>query len=84
MKNFNHLLSYLAAKVANQGPVMSRWSIANTDVGVIWVVTQVVWRSVVVEIDGKIAEDASWLRKPNDANHIIWQSWKQQSSKGQT
>ena len=60
----------LKSKVANQDPVMGHWSIANTDVGVIWVDASCLAIGAVVEIDGKIAEDASWLRKPNDANHI--------------
>ena len=62
----------LEAKVASSDPVHGVWSVPSTAVGD-WAVfcdASDLAVGVVLQLDGKVIEDSSWLRDANDSKHI--------------
>lgn len=52
-----------------EDPVKGRWTVPrrSTRSGVVWCDSSM---GVLLEIEGRGVEDAAWLRKKSDANHI--------------
>ena len=53
-----------------EDPVRGMWRVIKTDIGRVWCDASDLAMGVVVEIDGTVVEDASWLRKKDDYGHI--------------
>ncbi|XP_068240110.1 uncharacterized protein [Palaemon carinicauda] len=51
-------------------PVRGNWCVPSVKHGVVWCDASKIAMGVALEINGKIAEDAAWLRKKDDFNHI--------------
>ena len=51
-------------------PCRGRWVVREDGVAVVWTDASNIAMGVVLEIDGNIVEDASWLRKETDTSHI--------------
>ena len=51
-------------------PVNGYWSVPKTESGVVWCDASNIATGVILEIGGVAVEDASWLRKKEDFNHI--------------
>ncbi|XP_068224113.1 uncharacterized protein [Palaemon carinicauda] len=57
-------------RVKLDDPVRGNWCVPSVKHGVVWCDASKIAMGVVLEINGKIAEDAAWLRKKDDFNHI--------------
>ena len=57
-------------RVRKEDPVQGVWKVPQTDEGRVWCDASSIGMGVVVEIGGNVIEDAAWLRKKNDYNHI--------------
>ena len=64
------LLVDLIRRVHKDDPVCGVWSVGKSTSCHVWTDASNVATGVVLEIDGCIVEDASWLRKESDAMHI--------------
>lgn len=57
-------------EVQHHDPVQGRWHVPKLEKGVVWCNASSMATDVCIEIDGVIVEDAVWLRKKCDYNHI--------------
>ncbi|XP_068233538.1 uncharacterized protein [Palaemon carinicauda] len=57
-------------RVKLDDPVRGNWCVPSVKHGVVWCDASKIAMGVVLEINGKIAKDAAWLRKKDDFNHI--------------
>lgn len=64
------VMQEVLAEVKKEDPVNGAWHIPEVSTGVVWCDASNVATGVVVEIGGVVAEDATWLRKSDDFNHI--------------
>ena len=64
------MLTDLLKRIEIRDPVGAHWHIQSGGSGVVWCDASDVALGVVLEIGGRIAEDAAWLRKANDTAHI--------------
>ncbi|XP_045111049.1 uncharacterized protein LOC123504528 [Portunus trituberculatus] len=62
------ILEEIAGKVLKDDPVRGRWDVGGTEAKV-WVDASSLAMGAAVEVEGKIVEDACWLR-PDGASHI--------------
>ena len=51
-------------------PLKGRWQVPKTDYGVVWTDAGDLATGVLLEIDGVVAEDGTWMLKKIDYNHI--------------
>ena len=56
--------------VKRDDPVKSSWAVPKTSSGLIWCNAGSITMGVLVEKDNIVVEDAAWLRKKTDFNHI--------------
>ena len=64
------VIQEILVDVEKKDPVTGAWHIPETKRGVMWCDASIIATGVVVEIGGLVAEDATWLRKKKDYNHI--------------
>ena len=64
------VIQEILAEVKRNDPVTGTWHIPKTKTGVVWCDASSIAIGTVVEINGLVAEDAAWLRKKDDFNHI--------------
>ena len=64
------VLSDMLREVAASDPVTGSWKVDRTEKGKVWCDASSLALGVAVEVDNIIVEDAAWLRKKNDYNHI--------------
>ena len=57
-------------RVASEDPVHGVWCVPVEASGKVWCDASSMALGVCLEIDGRVVEDASWLRKENDGAHI--------------
>ena len=57
-------------RVQKDDPVIGKWYVEPSQHGVIWCDASSIAMGVLLEINDKPVEDAAWLRKPDDCNHI--------------
>ena len=57
-------------RVQKEDPVQGVWKVPQTEGGRVWCDASSIGMGVVVEIGGSVIEDAAWLRKKDDYNHI--------------
>ena len=60
----------MIAEVGREDSVRGTWHVPEDKKGVVWCDASCIALGVILEVGGVIAEDAAWLRKKNDANHI--------------
>jgi len=60
----------IARRVQLDDPVRGRWTVPQTAKGTLWCDASSLAIGVCLDIDGTTVEDASWLRKVDDAAHI--------------
>ncbi|XP_014789427.1 uncharacterized protein LOC106883070 [Octopus bimaculoides] len=53
-----------------EDPVRGNWYVPKTECGTVWCDVSSIAIGVVLEIEGAEVEDAAWLRKADDFNHI--------------
>ena len=63
-------LSQVLERLRKNDPVRGSWSVVNNGSGNVWSDASSLAFGVVLEVGGKIVEDASWLRKKDDGSHI--------------
>ena len=69
----NHVKSLtqeLVARATEEDPVKGQWHVPRRGQVVIWTDASSLAMGAVLEVDGRVVEDASWLRKQSDVNHI--------------
>lgn len=64
------MIKEVIERVKLDDPVRGNWCVPGVKHGVVWCDASNIAIGVVLEINGKIAEDAAWLRKKDDFNHI--------------
>ena len=57
-------------RVTSDNPVKGEWKVLSITNGKVWCDASSLALGAALEIDGKIMEDASWLRKKDDGEHI--------------
>ena len=57
-------------RVKRSDPVQGRWSVPGCEDGVVWCDSSSIAMGVLLEMGGRRVEDAAWLRKKGDYNHI--------------
>ena len=57
-------------RVKRDDPVKGSWAVPKTSSGLIWCDASSIAMGVLVERDNMVVEDAAWLRKKTDFNHI--------------
>ncbi|KAI0982522.1 hypothetical protein GJ496_005922 [Pomphorhynchus laevis] len=60
----------IKSKMSMEDPARGRWAVPPGDTGSVWADASSIAEGVVIEVDGIIAEDASWLRPKDDPHHI--------------
>ena len=69
-KDVEDMVLDLLEKLKNSDPVGGFWNVECCKHGTVWCDASSLATAAVLEIGDKLVEDASWLRKKNDANHI--------------
>ena len=64
------MINEVIDRVKYDDPVRGTWCVPNLKCGVVWCDASKIAIGVMLEVDGKVAEDAAWLRKQDDFNHI--------------
>lgn len=64
------MIKEVIERVKLDDPVRGSWCVPGVKHGVVWCDASKIATGVVLEINGKIAEDAAWLRKKDDFSHI--------------
>ena len=64
------LAEKLRKRVESEDPVTGRWDVPDCRQGRVWCDASSIATGISVEIGGEVVEDASWLRKEDDAAHI--------------
>ena len=64
------IVKELVDEVQCSDPIKGPWSVSKTEEGTVWCDASSLALGVAVEIGGVIVEDAAWLRKKEDFNHI--------------
>jgi len=69
-KTVSMLAKELLAKVRIEDPVRGLWGVDSGDPVTVWTDASSLGIGVVLDVGGRIVEDASWLRKGGDYSHI--------------
>ena len=64
------LLHELVNVIKKDNPVRGTWQLKNLSACTVWCDASSIATGVVLESENSVIEDASWLRKSDDANHI--------------
>ncbi|GFO16630.1 Pol polyprotein [Plakobranchus ocellatus] len=64
------LIREVVEQVQKEDPVRGKWNVPSEAKGVVWCDASNLALGVVIDIGGVTAEDATWLRKKDDYNHI--------------
>lgn len=64
------LLKEVVERVHVEDPIKGRWKVGSEIEGIVWCDASDLALGVAVEIGGDVVEDATWLRKKDDHNHI--------------
>ena len=64
------MIGEVIERITKEDPVRGRWAVCNTTKGTVWCDASSIALGVVLEIDTVEVEDAAWLRKKDDFNHI--------------
>ena len=64
------LLREIIRRVHAEDPVKGTWKVEKCNEGAVWCDASDLALGVAVEIGGEVVEDATWLRKKDDHNHI--------------
>lgn len=63
-------VKWILERVEENDPCRGTWSIGDCKVGTLWCDASSIAMGVLLEVNGKIIEDGSWLRKKDDSRHI--------------
>ena len=66
----DNMIRETVSRVENEDPVKGLWSVPKKNNGRVWCDASDLALGVILEVDGVVAEDAAWLRKKTDYNHI--------------
>ncbi|XP_067943207.1 uncharacterized protein [Watersipora subatra] len=69
-KTVGSLAGELLARARREDPVKGVWRVNPRDSVTVWTDASSLGMSVALEVNGNIVEDASWLRKESDHQHI--------------
>ena len=64
------LLREVVGKVKHEDPVSGCWKVEKSDSCEVWCDASSLALGVLLEVNGRTVEDAAWLRKKEDCNHI--------------
>ena len=64
------MINDIIVRVKDEDPVRGNWKVSSTEKGKVWCDASDLALGVVVDIDGVTVEDAAWMRKKGDYNHI--------------
>ncbi|KAG1706162.1 Carcinine transporter [Nymphon striatum] len=64
------LANELLVRARAEDPVRGRWHVSPHGTVTVWTDASSLGMGVALEVDGSVAEDASWLRKESDHRHI--------------
>lgn len=64
------MIGDVLARVHDEDPVRGYWFVERGKSGVVWCDASCLGVGAAVEVNGRIIEDAAWLRKKDDYNHI--------------
>lgn len=60
----------IVQEVVRSDPVQGKWQVPKSKKGIVWTDASELAMGVLLEIEGVVAEDAAWMRKASDFNHI--------------
>ncbi|XP_029634935.1 uncharacterized protein LOC115210471 [Octopus sinensis] len=64
------MIQEVLVKVRAEDPVRGSWYVPKSMSGIVWCDASRIAIGVVLEVGGVMVEDAAWLRKTDDCNHI--------------
>lgn len=64
------MLKDVLGRVSIEDPVKGKWYVPKARKGTVWCDASSIGLGVLLEIDGHVVEDAAWLRKSSDFDHI--------------
>ena len=64
------MIREVVEKVKLEDPVRGSWCVSGDRCGVVWCDASKIAMGVVLEVGDRVVEDAAWLRKKDDFNHI--------------
>ena len=64
------ILEGIIKRVQREDPVRGKWMVPKKNSGVVWCDASSLAIGALLEIGGEVVEDAAWLRKKSDYNHI--------------
>lgn len=64
------MIGEVIERVNEEDPVKGEWAVSNSSIGTVWCDASSIALGVVLEIGDVVVEDAAWLRKRDDYNHI--------------
>ena len=60
----------VVSEVQKNDPVTGMWQVPKVETGIVWTDASDLAMGVMLEIEGVVAEDGTWMRKRDDYNHI--------------
>jgi len=64
------LVTNILERIGNDDPVKGQWDVPGDRSGTVWCDASSLATAAVLEIGGRIVEDAAWLRKKDESGHI--------------
>ncbi|XP_029636193.1 uncharacterized protein LOC115211658 [Octopus sinensis] len=64
------MIQEVLVRVGAENPVRGSWYVPKSKSGIVWCDASSIAIGVVLEVGGVMVEDAAWLRKTDDCNHI--------------
>ncbi|XP_035828301.1 uncharacterized protein LOC101862068 [Aplysia californica] len=64
------MLKEMLSRLTNEDPVKGKWYVPKATKGTVWCDASSIGYGVLLEVNGNAVEDAAWLRKPSDFDHI--------------
>ena len=64
------IMKEIVKEVRANDPVTGCWTVPRSECGTVWCDASSLAIAVLVEVEGIVVEDAAWLRKKDDFNHI--------------
>ena len=64
------MITEVLERVRREDPVEGRWNVPVDGKSVVWCDASSIGLGVLLEMEGQVIEDAAWLRKKGDYNHI--------------
>lgn len=68
--DFRDMMKKVLARVSAEDPVKGKWYVPKSTKGTVWCDARNIGLDALLEVDVHVVEDAAWLRKSSDFDHI--------------